>query len=135
MKNRFKNSGSALVIAVFTMALLATIVAGILQMITEQTKLMANQAYATEAFEIAEAGLNDAIANIRWNRYWDTGFSSKVFEDGIYTVDVNNTDMPVLVITSTGTNSQGYIAKITANATIGYDIPYRIRIDMLKVNK
>jgi type II secretory pathway component PulK len=135
MKIKKQKFGSALLVTVFTVALLATLVAGILQLTTEQTQLMANQVYATEAHEIAEAGLNDAMAQLRSNRLWNTGFSSKSFAGGSYTVDVNNANLPVLIISATGINTQGYIAKITAKATIGYDSPCRIRIDTLKVNR
>jgi Tfp pilus assembly protein PilX len=135
MKKTRQNYGSALLVAIFAVALLATIVAGILQLTTEQAQLMANQVYATEAFEIAEAGLNDAMAQIRSNSSWNTGFSAKSFAGGNYSVDVNNINSPSLVITSWGTNAQGYVAKITAHATVGYAAPYPIRIDMLKVNR
>jgi Tfp pilus assembly protein PilX len=130
-----KKSGSALLVTVFIIAVLATLVAGMLQITAEQTQLMQNQVYATEAFEIAEAGLNDAMAQIRSNRLWNTGFSVKPFADGSYTVDVNNADIPAVTIAATGANAQGYVARITAHTTVDYDTPCRIRIDMLKVNR
>jgi hypothetical protein len=133
MKNQ--KSGSALLLVVFAVALLATLVAGILQITTEETQLMQNQVYAAEAFEIAEAGLNDAMAQIRSDRLWNTGFSAKPFAGGSYTVDVNNADIPVVTITASGTNAKGYVARITAQATVGAESPCPIRIDMLKVNR
>jgi len=135
MNTKDKKHGSALLVTVFTVALLATLVAGMLQITTEETQLAHNQVCAAQAFAIAEAGLNDAMAQLRTNRDWKTGFSGKLFAGGSYTVDVNNADIPVLVITASGTTSQGYLAKITAQATIGYETPYPIRIDMLKVNR
>lgn len=135
MNRTNKKSGSALLVTVFTVALLATLVAGMLQITSEEIQLAQNQVYAAQAFEIAEAGLNDAMAQLRANREWNAGFSAKSFAGGSYTVDVNNADIPVLVITASGTTSQGYLAKITAQAIIGYDSPYPIRIDMLTVNR
>jgi hypothetical protein len=135
MNTKKRKSGSALLITVFTVALLATLVAGILQITTEEIQLMQNQVYATQAFEIAEAGLNDAMAQLRSNRLWNAGFADKPFAGGSYTVDVNNADIPALTITASGTNARGYIARLTAQATVGSDSPYAIRIDKLKVNK
>jgi Tfp pilus assembly protein PilX len=128
-------SGSALLVTVFTVALLATLVAGMLQIAGEETQLAQNQVSAAQASAIAEAGLNDAMAQLRAHREWNTGFSAKSFAGGSYTVDVNNTDIPTLVISACGTTSQGYMAKITAQATIGSESPYPIRIDLLKVNR
>ena len=135
MNNKAKKYGSALLVTVFTIALLATLVAGMLQITGEEIQLAQNQAYAAQAFAIAEAGLNDAMAQLRANRDWDAGFSAKSFAGGSYTVDVNNADIPILIITASGTTSQGYLAKITTQATIAYNSPYPIRIDMLKVNR
>jgi hypothetical protein len=134
MNRKIKKSGSALLITVFTVALLATLVAGILQLAAEQAQLMQNQVYATEAFEIAEAGLNDAMAQLRVNRLWNAGFSQKTFAGGSYTVTVNNSNMPNLIITASGTNTEGYAAIITAQTAIGDTDPYRIKINALKVN-
>jgi hypothetical protein len=75
------------------------------------------------------------MSHIRTNNYWNAGFSAKSFAGGNYSVDVNNADIPNIVITSSGTNSQGYIAKITACATVSHSLPYILRIDMLTVNK
>ena len=135
MKLRAEKSGSALLITVFTVALLATLVAGILQLATEQVQLMQNQVYAAEAAQIAEAGLNDAMAQLRTNRLWDAGFSAKQFAGGNYTVTVNNENIPNVLLVASGTNQQGYAARITAQATVGDAAPFAVRIDTLKVNR
>jgi hypothetical protein len=135
MNRKTKKSGSALLITVFTVALLATLVAGILQLATEQSQLMQNQVYAAEATQVAEAGLNDAMAQLRANRLWNAGFSAKQFAGGSYTVAVNNANIPNLTLIASGTNSQGYAARITAQATIGDTDPFAVRIDSLKVNR
>jgi len=54
-----------LLIAIFTVALLSAITIGILQLNTEEIQVMRNHIRATEALAIAEAGLNDALAEIR----------------------------------------------------------------------
>ena len=65
MKVKVKNNGMVFLITVFVIALLAVLTMGILQMNTEEIQLMQNQIYAAEALVTAEAGLNDAFAEIR----------------------------------------------------------------------
>lgn len=122
-------------ITVFTVALLATLVAGILQLAAEQSQLMQNQVYAAQATQIAEAGLNDAMAQLRTDREWKAGFSAKQFAGGTYTVAVNNENIPTVILVASGTSPQGYAARITAQATVGDTAPFAVRIDTLKVNR
>ena len=135
MKAKTKNSGSVLLVVIFAIALLAAITVGILQMTTEELMLMQNQLYAVGAFEVAEAGLNDAFAQIRSSSSWTTGFTNKAFGGyGAYTVTVAGT-LPSRTITSTATSSQGYTARVRADITIGSTSPYIIRIDNLRINE
>lgn len=120
---------------IFAIALLTTITVGILIMSTEELLLMDNQLYAAQAMCTAEAGLNDAFAQIRSNSSWTTGFTNKSLSNGgSYTVTVTGT-LPTLIITSTGTSPQGYIAKMVANVTINTVSPYKVRINQLRVNQ
>ena len=134
MKMRMKNNGVVFLMVVFAIALMATITVGILVMTTEELQLMQNQLYAANAMCTAEAGLNAAFAQIRSNSSWTTGFTNKAFNGGSYTVTVAGT-LPNQTITSTGTSSQGYMAKMAADVTIGTSSPYIIRIDKLRVNE
>ena len=102
-------------------------------MTTEELQLMQNQLFAANAMCTAEAGLNDAFSQIRSNSSWTIGFTNKAFNGGSYTVTVGT--MPNRTITSTGTSSQGYMARIAADVTIGTSSPYKIRIDNLRVNE
>lgn len=124
----------ALLITVFVIALLSVLVMGMLQINTEETQLMQNQIFAAKALVIAEAGLNDAFAQIRTSRNWSSGFSNKSFEGGSYTVTVTGT-LPNRTIESTGTTSQGFVARLDADVTISSSSPYIIRIDSLRVNE
>jgi len=133
MKMRMKNNGVVFLMVIFAIALLTTITVGILIMSTEELLLMDNQLYAAQALCTAEAGLNDAFAQVRSNSSWTTGFTNKAFNGGSYTVTVTGA-LPTLIITSTGTSPQGYIAAIAANVTIGTVSPYKIRINQLGVN-
>jgi Tfp pilus assembly protein PilX len=116
---------------VFVVALLSAIVMGMLQMNTEEIQLMQNQVYAAEALATAEAGLNDALAQIRTNADWSIGFTGKSFNGGSYTVVVNGS-----TITSTGTSSRDFLAKVQANVTVSSSGPlYLIAIDSLRINE
>ena len=134
MKARLRNNGSVLLITIFVVALLSAITIGILQINTEEIQLMRNQIRAAEALATTEAGLNDAFAEIRVDSTWTTGFTNKAFNDNSYTVTVTGS-LPNLTITSTGTSSQGFVAKVEADITVGSSSPYVIAIDNLRINE
>jgi hypothetical protein len=134
MKMRKKNKGVVFLVVVFAIALFTTITVGILIMTTEEVQLMQNQLYAAQAMCTAEAGLNAAFAQIRSNPGWTTGFTGTSFNAGSYTVTVTGT-LPNRTITSTGTSSQGYMARMAADITIGTSSSYKIRIDNLRINE
>jgi len=130
MKMLMRHNGSVFLMVVFVIALLSALVVGILQMNTEEIQLVRNQICAAEALATVEAGLNDAFSEIRTDPNWTTGFTDKAFNGGSYTVDVNDS-----TITSTGTSAQGFVAKVSADITIGSSSPYVIRIDNLRINE
>jgi Tfp pilus assembly protein PilX len=131
MKNKFKNNGSVLIVVVFVIALMTALVAGILQLNTEQIQIMKNEVFAAQAKAIAEGGLADAFAQLRSNPNWNAGFSSKSFGGGSYTVSVADFN-----VVSTGTSEQGFTARVQADITIGgISSPYIIRIDKLRINE
>jgi len=134
MKTRLRNNGSVLLITIFATALLSVITIGILQMNTEEIHLMRNQIYAAEAMAIADAGLNDAFSELRVDRDWNTGFSNKVFDNGSYIATVSGS-WPNLIIESTGTSAQGFVAKVEADITVGGISPYIIRVDSVRINE
>ena len=116
-------------------ALLSAVVMGIAQINTEQVQLMRNQIYAAQALAIAEAGLNDAFAEIRVDSGgWTGPITAEVFDGGEYSVTVAGT-LPNLTVVSTGTSSQGFIARVEADVTVGTSTPYVIRIDNLRINE
>lgn len=123
-----------MLIAVFVIALLSALVTGMLQLNTEEIQLMQNHVYAAQALVVAEAGLNDALSEIRADDEWGNGFTDKSFGSHSYTVDVSGS-LPGLTIESTGTSSQGFVAKVEADITVGTIDPYVIRIDGLRINE
>ena len=134
MRPKLGKNGSVLLITIFVVALLSAITIGILQINTEEIQLMRNQIRAAEALATAEAGLNDAFAEIRADPNWIAGFTDKAFNGGLYTGAVTGT-LPNRTITSTGTSSQGFVAKVEADITVGSSSPYIIRIDSLRINE
>lgn len=151
-KGLILNSGSILLIAVFTIALLSTLVIGILEANADEIQLMTSQGYAAQALALAEAGLNVAMAQIRldkawrsdvptqlqmdtWEDNWADGLKPSgavVFGDGFYTIGF---DGAKVVIMSGVESWHGYTAAIEAEVTVSDDYPHIIRIDNLKVNE
>ena len=137
MKAKARHNGAVFLIVVFAIALLTTITVGILVMTTEELQLMQNQLYAANAICIAEAGLNDAFAQIRADSSWtpDAGYINKSFSScGTYTVTYEGS-LPDPNIICTGVSVQGYTARVKAKVTIGAVAPYVIRIDDLRINE
>ena len=134
MKITKKQKGSVMLIAMFVIALMTTLVIGIIQMNTEEIQLTQNQVNATEAVCVAEAGLNDALSELRTDDSWTTGFTNKAFSGGSYDVTVTPS-LPNINIVATGTSAKGFVAIVNADITIGTISPYVIRIDEMKVNE
>lgn len=122
-----------LLIAVFATALLTVLVAGMLQMNTEELMLMQNQISAAETIAIANAGLNDAFARLRSDSSWNAGFTNKTFADGTYTVTVSGTS-PSLTVESRSVLN-GFAAKVSADLFLSSDSPSIIRINKFRVNE
>ncbi len=133
MSNK-KNKGSVILIAVFTIALMSTLVIGMLQAVTEEIQLAQNHIYSAQAVAVAEAGLNDAFYELRTDSSWNSGFTDKAFGGSSYSVTVAGA-LPNIAIESTGTSGQGFMAKIAADVTISSGAPYIIRIDNSRVNE
>ena len=122
--------GSVLVLVVFVIALLSVVVLGVLQVNTEEMQLMQNHVRAAQAQAIAEAGLNDVLAQLRSDAEWDAGFTDKAFDGGSYTVTVDGA-----TVTATGTTSSGFVARVAAELTISpAGPPYVIGVDKLGMN-
>lgn len=124
-------AGSVLLVVVLLVALLAAVVMGHLQINTEEIQLVQNHTRGVEALAIAEAGLNDALARLRQDPGWSTGFPDKPFASGSYSVVVNGS-----TVTSTAVTAQGFVAKIEAEVTKAPQGPFcGVQIDKLRINK
>jgi len=103
------DAGSVLLVVVVLAALLAAVVTGHLQVNTEEIQLVQNYTGGAEALAIAEAGLNDALAQLRRDASWADGFVDKPFEAGSYTVVVEGS-----TVRSTAVTSRGFVARMEA---------------------
>lgn len=126
-----QNHGVVLITVVFVAALLAAIVMGMLEIHTEEIQVMRNHIRAAEALAIAEAGLNDAFAQLRNDAGWEVGFADKAFAGGAYTVTVKGNH-----VTSLGTSSHGFAARVEADVIVNSDVPLHVvEIDGFRVNE
>ncbi len=132
MGNYYHRQGTVLLMVVFAVALLAALVMGMLQMNMDEIQIVRNQIGTAEALGVAEAGLNDAMAELRADSSWDEGFSDKSFPGGgDYTVVV---DAPE--ITAVGTSTDGYVAVLEAEVLVSVSgPPHTVTIQSLKVNE
>ena len=119
-----------LLVVVVLVALLAATLMGHLQVNAEEIQLMRNHLYGAQAMAVAEAGLNDALSQLRADSGWRDGFIDKSLGEGSYTVSFDGS-----TIASTATTSQGFAVRLEADVTIAAEgPPYLVRIDELRVN-
>lgn len=124
-------SGSVLLVVVLLVALLAAVVMGHLQVNTEEIQLVRNHVGGAEALAIAEAGLNDALAQLRRDPGWRAGYADRPFGSGSYTVVVEDS-----TVTSTALTSRGFVAKVQAEVTKGTDSsPFIAEVSKLRINQ
>jgi len=123
-------SGSVLLVVVLLVALLAAVVMGHLQVNTEEIQLVQNHVGGAEAMAMAEAGLNDALAQLRRDPDWCAGYADKPLGGGSYTVVVDGS-----TVTSTALTSRGFVAKVQAVITRGTgDSPFLAEVSRLRIN-
>jgi Tfp pilus assembly protein PilX len=134
-----EKKGSVLIMSVFVIALLSALVIGILQINMSEIRLTQHRVYASQALAVAEAGLNDAMSEIRNDSTWTAGFKGKAFSGeerfggGEYTVDGNNHS---ITVTATVDEWDGYTSTLEAQiSTTDGNSPHIIRIDDIKVNE
>ena len=123
-------SGSVLLVVVLLVALLAAVVMGHLQINTEEIQLVQNHIGGAEAMALAEAGLNDALAQLRRDPGWHAGYADKPFGGGSYTVVVDGS-----TVTATALTARGFVAKVQAEITRGTsDTPLLLEVNRLRLN-
>jgi len=119
--------GSVLLVVVLLVALLAAVVMGHLQVNTEEIRLMQNHCGSVEALAVAEAGLNEALAELKQNPGWDAGCTDRPFGTGTYTVAVRGS-----TVTSTARTQGGFVVRVAARVTRGPD--GTLQVDQWRIN-
>ncbi len=131
MKSRSIRQGSVMLVVILVAALLAATVMGHLEISTEEIQLMQNQIRGAEALATAEAGLNDALAQLRQDAGWSSGFVAKPFNGGSYTVVVDGS-----TLTATGVTSDGFTARMAVEVTVASGgPPFVVRLDRVRINE
>ncbi len=134
MNNNKNKKASVMLMVVFIIAMLSMFVSGMLQISTEEMMLANNQLNAQKAVTIAQAGLNDAFAELRNDSSWNMGFTEKPLADGKYTVIIQGSQ-PNLTVTSTASTDAGFVAETAARITISSQNPHIITIDNYRINE
>lgn len=96
--------GAALVVALIVMSMLSLFAISSLEMLTTNLQINSNHVHDLQALYIADAGIEDAIDRLSDDPTWDAGLDEE-FPSGsgnTYTVVVDNSEYPSVVITSTG---------------------------------
>lgn len=128
-------SGAALVVALIVMSMLALLTVSSLDMLTVNVQIAGNHAHELQASYIADAGIEDAIDRLRDDPNWDTGLQNVELPAGsgnLYTVAIDNSGYPSVIITSTGT-AANFQRSLEAEVKItGSSAPYSITITYWK---
>ena len=86
---RYKDeSGAALVIAMILMLALVVFTLSAFELLTASVQISGNHKNDSQALYVADAGIEDAIYQLRLDRNWNTGFTDKDFSGNSYTVSV-----------------------------------------------
>ncbi len=130
MKINRNQVGSAMIVTVFVISLLSILVVAILEIASVDVQIMQNHVNSVESLMMANAGLNDGIAELSLDSEWDEGFTNKPFNGGTYSVTMKSDEISVA-----GTTSKGVTTRIEVDVTIGsIGPPYSVRQDAFRIN-
>jgi Tfp pilus assembly protein PilX len=107
-RNKLNNErGVALILAMMVMVALSLLTINSFELLTSSIRISRNHKDDIQALYVAEAGIEDAIIQLRGNRNWTAGFVEKDFDGNKYTVVVTvvetvGTDNLVITLLSTG---------------------------------
>ncbi len=97
--------GAVLLLTVFALAILSVLVAALLEITTTDLEIIRNHLCSTKALYIADAGIANALYELRqdynWSAGWPGGVTFPEGSSGSYTVTVTN-NYPSVTIVSAG---------------------------------
>lgn len=105
------------------MAALSILTVSALELLTTSMRITGNHKRELEAIYVADAGIEDAVKELRNDRDWRTGFNNKDFLGSKYTVTLTQTSTdafgnPIIKIESTGTTTIGFQRKLEAEVKV-----------------
>jgi len=103
-RNKLNNErGVALILAMMVMVALSLLTVNSFEMLSGSIRISRNHKDDLQALYVAEAGIEDAVIQLRVSRNWIAGFDEKDFDGNKYTVVVTvGTDNSVITLLSTG---------------------------------
>lgn len=115
-------------LALIVMSVLSLLAISSFELLTASIQIIANHRHDLQAMYIADAGIEDAIDHLRDDPGWSAGLDVE-FPTGsgnTYTVSIDNSGYPIIVITSTGT-IQNFQRTLEAEVeVIGSSSPYSV---------
>ena len=130
---RYTGKGVALLLVVFLVFFLALFVIGFSYLAATDFKIAQNDKFSTMALYVAEAGIERAIYELRQDYTWDTGFDEVVFpagENSNYTVTVDNSGSPTIILDSTGTVEGTFQRRLQVEVEVSTtSVPYPVGIN------
>jgi type II secretory pathway component PulK len=109
-----KQKGVALLLALFTLIIISLLVVAFLAITTTDLQIISNHLSRNQALYIADAGVEYAVARIRYNRS-SFAVSQIAFPPGSYNVTYTNTTGTVA---SNGTLSSGPVVRLQARISV-----------------
>jgi len=101
-RNKLNNErGVALILAMMVMMALSLLTVNSFEMLSSTIRISRNHKDDLQALYVAEAGIEDAVIQLRVSRNWTAGFVEKDFDGNKYTVVVT-ADNLVITLLSTG---------------------------------
>ncbi|MBT3261810.1 hypothetical protein HOC37_03390 [bacterium] len=130
LKTKNNQKGVVLVLTVFAIAFSFILILGVLEISTIDLQIVRNYQKSVRALYIAEAGVEDAIYELRQNHLWNTGFTNKLFANETYTVTITN-NYPNVIINTTSTITGNFQKQMQVQISISgppYTPPYPVRV-------
>jgi hypothetical protein len=93
--NNEKNNekGVALILAIMLMLALAMLTISTFELLSSSIRISGNIKYDLQALYVSEAGIEDAILQLRYNGNWNTGFTNRNFGGSNYDVTITAVSM------------------------------------------
>jgi hypothetical protein len=124
-----ENSGTALLISLALIAMLTGVVIMSVDRSNTDVELSFNQLHEEQAFYIAEAGMERAVAQLGFDPNWRTGYLSEALGNGYYTVavidSVSNPALKDTIVLRATADVSGTCANIESFLLPSQNTPYR----------